>query len=46
VTKSKYIKEKGILVMRDNEENNITNVANNSGLFDMTLGLLDKEKCK
>jgi hypothetical protein len=43
VTKSKYIKEKGVAVIKDYDEDNIINVANNSGLFDMTLGLSDKE---
>ena len=43
VTKSKYIKEKGFAVMKDSDENNIINAANNSGLFDMSLGLLEKE---
>jgi hypothetical protein len=46
VTKSKYIKEKGFAVMKDSNKNNIINVANNSGLFDMSLGLLEKEQCK
>ncbi len=45
VTKSKYIKEKGFAIMKDSNENNIINVANNSGLFDMSLGLSDKEQC-
>jgi hypothetical protein len=39
VTKSKYIKEKGFAVMKDSNENNIINMANNSWLFDMSLGL-------
>ncbi len=46
VTKSKYIKEKGFAVMKDSYENNIINAANSSGLFDMSLGLLEKEQCK
>jgi hypothetical protein len=46
VTKSKYIEEKGFAVMKDSDENNIINVANNSGLFDMSLGLSEKEQCK
>jgi hypothetical protein len=44
VTKSKYIKEKGFAVMKDSNENDIINAANNSGLFDMSLGLSDKEQ--
>jgi hypothetical protein len=46
VTKSKYIKEKGFAVMKDSNKNNIINAANNSGLFDMSLGLSEKEQCK
>jgi hypothetical protein len=46
VTKSKYIKEKGFAVMKDSNKNNVINVANNSGLFDMSLGLLEKDQCK
>ncbi len=45
VTKSKYIKEKGIVVMKDNDEDNF-NAANNSGLFAVALGLSNKEKHK
>jgi hypothetical protein len=44
VTKSKYIKEKGFAVMKDSNKNNIINVANNSGLFEMSLGLSEKEQ--
>jgi hypothetical protein len=43
VTKSKYIKEKGFAVMKDSNENYIINAANNLGLFDMSLGLSEKE---
>jgi hypothetical protein len=46
VTKSKYIKEKGTAVMKDTDEDKIINMAKNSGLFDMTLGLSNKEQCK
>ncbi len=46
VTKLKYIKDKGIAVMKDKEEEDIINAANNSGLFDMTLGLSDNDQCK
>ncbi len=45
VTKSKYIKEKGFAIVKDSNKNNIINVAKNSGLFDMSLGLSDKEQC-
>jgi hypothetical protein len=44
VTKSKYIKEKGFAIVKDINENNIINAANNSGLFNMLLGLSDKEQ--
>jgi hypothetical protein len=46
VTNSKYIKEKGFAIMKDSNENNIINAANNSGLFDMSLGLSEKEQPK
>jgi hypothetical protein len=44
VTKSKYLKEKGIAVMKDSDEDDIINVANKTGLFDMFLDLSDKEQ--
>jgi hypothetical protein len=44
VTKSKYIQEKGFAVMKDSNEKDIINAANNSGLFDMSLGLSEKEQ--
>ncbi len=43
VTKSKYLKEKGVAVMKESEEDDIINAANKTGLFDMSLGLSDKE---
>ena len=46
VTKSKYLKEKGVTVMKDSEEDDIINAANKTGLFDMSLGLSDKEQCE
>ncbi len=46
VTKSKYIKEKGIAVMKDSDEDDTINAANKTGLFDMSLGLSDKEQCE
>jgi len=44
VTKSKYIKEKGIAVMKESDKDDIINAANKTGLFDMSLGLSDKEQ--
>ena len=44
VTKSKYIKEKGIAVMKESDEDDIINAANKTRLFDMSLGLSDKEQ--
>ena len=44
VTKSKYFKEKGIAVMKDSDEDDIINAANKTGLFDMSLGLSEKEQ--
>jgi hypothetical protein len=43
VTKSKYIKEKGVAVMKDSDEDDIINAVNKTGLFGMSLGLSDKE---
>jgi hypothetical protein len=43
-TKSKYIKEKGFAIVKDSNEDNIINTANNSGLFNLLLGLSDKEQ--
>jgi hypothetical protein len=44
VTKSKYIKEKGVAVMKDSDKDDIINTANKTGLFNMSLGLSDKEQ--
>jgi len=44
VTKSKYIKEKGIAVMKESDEDDIINAANKTELFNMSLGLSDKEQ--
>lgn len=44
VTKSRYIKSKGIAVLDENEEDDIINAANKTGLFNMSLGLSDKEQ--
>ena len=44
VTKSKYIKEKGIAVMKDSDEDDIINAANKTGLYNMSLGLSEKEQ--
>jgi hypothetical protein len=46
VTKYKYIKEKGLAVMKDSNENDVINAAIKSGLIDMSLGLSEKEQCK
>ncbi len=40
VTKSKYIKD---TVLKESDEDDIINVVNKTGLFDMSLGLSDKE---
>jgi hypothetical protein len=37
-------KEKGIAVMKESDEDDIINAANKTGLFDMSLGLSDKEQ--
>jgi hypothetical protein len=44
VTKSKYIKDREVAVMKENNEDDIINAANKTGLFDMSLGLSDKEQ--
>ena len=44
VTTSKYIKDRGVAVMKDVDEDDIINAANKTGLFDMSLGLSDKEQ--
>jgi hypothetical protein len=44
VTNSKYIKEKGFAIVKDSNKDDIINAANNSGLFDLSLGLSDKEQ--
>ena len=46
VATSRYIKEKGVAVLKDNKEDDIINAANKTGLFDMSLGLSDKEQRK
>ncbi len=46
VTKSKYIKEKGFAVMKDSNEKDIINAASNSWLFDMSLGLSERNNTK
>jgi hypothetical protein len=46
VTKSKYIKEKWIAVMKDSDEDDIIKAANKTGLFDISLGLSDTEQCE
>jgi hypothetical protein len=44
VTKSKYTKEKGFAIVKDSNEDDIINVANNSGFFNLSLGLSVKEQ--
>ena len=44
VTKSRYLKEKGVAVMKDSDEDDIINAANKTGLLDMSLTLSDKEQ--
>ncbi len=44
VTNSKYIQEKGFAIVNDSNKDNIINAANNSGLFDLSPGLSDKEQ--
>jgi hypothetical protein len=41
-----YIKEKGVAVMKDCDEDNFINAVKNTGLFDITLGLPNKEHFK
>ena len=44
VTKSKCLKEKGVVVMKESEKDDIINVVKKTGLFDVSLGLSDKEQ--
>ncbi len=46
MTKSKYIKVKDtrLVVINQKDANNIINAATTQGIYDLTLGLLDKEK--
>jgi hypothetical protein len=44
VTKSKYIKDARLAVTNQMDANNIINAATTQGIYDPTLGLLDKEK--
>ncbi len=44
VTKSKYMKDLGHAVVNDQNADNIINAAATQGIFDLTLGLSDKEK--
>jgi hypothetical protein len=44
VTKSKYKKEKGYAIVNDQDADNIINAAATQGIFDLILGLSDKEK--
>jgi hypothetical protein len=44
VKKSKYMKELGYAVVNDQDADNIINAATTQGIFDLTLGLSNKEK--
>ena len=44
VTKSKYKKDEGYAVVNDQDADDIINAATTQGIFDLTLGLSDKEK--
>jgi hypothetical protein len=44
VTKSKYMKDLGHAVVNDQDADNIINAAATQGIFDLTLGLSNKEK--
>ncbi len=44
MTKSKYLKDLGHAVIDQTDADNIINAASTQGIYDITLGLLDKEK--
>jgi hypothetical protein len=44
VTKSKYLKELGHAVVDQSNADDIINAATTQGIYDLTLGLLDKER--
>jgi hypothetical protein len=44
VTKSKYLKDLGHAFIDQTDANEIINAATTQGIYDLTLGLLDKEK--
>jgi hypothetical protein len=44
VTKSKYMKDLGYAVIDDQDADDIINAATTQGIYDLTLGLSDKEK--
>jgi hypothetical protein len=44
VTKSKYLKEQGYAYVKDDGVDNILHVANAEGIYDLSLGLSEKEK--
>jgi hypothetical protein len=44
VTKSKYMKDLGYAVVDDQDADDIINAATTQGIYDLTLGLSDKEK--
>jgi hypothetical protein len=43
ITKSKYIPNKGYAVLDESDSNNIINAVAEEGIFDTTLGLLERE---
>ena len=44
VTMSKYLKEQGCAYVKDNRVDDILHNANAEGIYDLSLGLLEKEK--
>jgi hypothetical protein len=43
VTRSKYLSTKGYAVLTEEDSNDIINATLSDGIYDMTLGLSDKE---
>ncbi len=44
ITKSKYVSEKGYAILDEKDPDDIINVVAGEGIYDMSLGLLDKEQ--
>ncbi len=44
ITKSKYIPDKGYVVLDESNSDNIINAAAEEGIFDTTLGLLERKR--